>query len=152
MLTFLEEVCLLPWETFEFAAVEWVADDGHAIRCNHIYVGCQRPFVIAATSCDLRGVEQFGIVILNDPQVMQRFTHGPHPPHNRPEVSTLHQLVGSSSESYLAGRKMPVFSSPSAAVCEPREAMMRSLIIEGSALRIRVHADDVVPMALLVSW
>lgn len=152
MLDFLEDVCLLPWEVMEFGVFERIASDPRSVRCNHVYVGCKIPFILAADSLESGGIETFGVAIVRDAARIRRFLDGPYPPHNKPHVADLSQLVGISCESFLAENKIlrVVGVHDEAGNSSPNFA--HSVAFEGCIIGVDVLVDDEAPMGLKVRW
>lgn len=152
MLDFLEDVCLLPWEVMEFGVFERIAGDPRSVRCNHVYVGCKIPFILAADSLESDGIETFGVAVVRDAVRIKRFLDGPYPPHNKPRVADLSQLVGISCESYLAENKTLRAVNVHDEAGNSSSDFAHSVAFEGRFIGVNVLVDDETPMGLKVRW
>jgi len=152
MLGFLEEICSIRWDVMEFGAFELIPADAHSVRCNHVYVDCKMPFLIAAESLELDGIETFGVGLVHEPDRIRRFLEGPYPPHNKPRTAGLSDLVGMDCEPCLLSRKSFRAFSETGELCHLTSELVHAVTFEMCSITITISADEEAPMGLRVSW
>lgn len=153
VIDFLRNACLLSWDVLQIGDFSRVYESDRSVRCNHIYVGCATPFLMAATSLDLDDDDEaLGITVIREPALIARFLRGPYPPYNKPSTIDLSQLVGETSISFMKEGKS--VSAPLVSIevnclsCD----IVPSATFGGRLISVNVSADESAPMGLLVSW
>lgn len=142
---FLKARCLRPWSKFEIGGMDPDLQGGSILRVNHIYIECDVPFLISASSLSLPGqVEEFGICLVTEGSLIKTFLQGPHPPYNKPDSLSLLQLVGSKAEAFMGGIKQINLLNTS--------EIDKCVFLLGGGLEVSIYADDEVPMSLLLAW
>lgn len=153
---FLMHACSRPWNRVEIGGLDKYDGDVKALSANHVYVGGETPFLIAATSIESSsGEEFFGITVIKDMDTVQRFLEGPYPPHNRPRTLSIEQIAKTDVASFMKAEKRvqvlrhTVKFSADVASLVPIEI---GLAIGASGNLLKICADDEIPMGLKVSW
>lgn len=148
------EACSIKWAGVDIGGVEG-HPSRHPLRANHVYVDCEKPFLVAATSVDLSsGEEIFGLTIVRSVDAIEAFIKGPFYPHNEPKTLSLRQVGGNDVDGFMNERKeldvaRRTWKDPAASGLV---TMVQGLSITSQSGRLRVNADDAVPMSLVVSW
>jgi hypothetical protein len=155
-LQFLEMVCSSPWTAVDVGGVVKTDCHENSILANHVHVDCPTPFLIAATSMDTSsGEEHFGLAVITNQQLMERFLQGPYPPHNRPRVLSLEQVTGRPVADFLKEPKE--FSLLHKAVetldgLGTPVSITHGLKITSRVIDLSICADDETPMGIRLSW
>ena len=150
---FLARVCSLPWKGIGLASIE--AKLGDEVRVNHVFIDCETPFVIAASSVQAANREEdFLLVVVNDPSEVKDMMDGPYPPHHRPLVSPLESAFGHDIAAFLSGPKRFRFTRVLAHEGLDGDDMVtprvQSVAIEGSGVEVTLRADDDAPLSVCV--
>lgn len=147
-------LCSLPWRDVGLAAPDGWSGDG--IRVNHVLVDCETPFVIAASSTLLANREElFGLCLVRDPAKLRAFAEGPCPPYHRPQVESLAVVFHNDFSDFFTGPKRFRINSGADAVGTGEEwaiqTRVEEIVLECAGLELKIRADDVVPMSVIVS-
>lgn len=153
---FLMQACSRPWSRVEIGGIDKREGGVKALSANHVYVNGEIPFLMAATSIESpSGEEFFGVSVIKDLDVAQRFLEGPYPPHNRPRTLSLEQIARADVAAFMReGKQVRVFRHTAKFATDvvslvPIEV---GLAIEASGFLLKVFAYEEIPMGLKIAW